>query len=530
MQVFRHSTRLHRDSRAAVRRSVCPEPLEARSLLSVAIDLSLQGAIWAGPDIKVSSADTATVVPFRIDAVRVASPVVTVARIDGVPFQPARIDGVSPVGSAVVSGGRPDILTFAQIDSSSVFFTRPFERDPSAGGDAIKVDRIDSKPLEGLPPKPFEKPSEEVDWTCFEVFKNVAFTFTGGKIEAGLPIGGEIVPVNIVVTQFPQGMVRPEGAGGGIGSFFARIDAFGIFAKPPGSSQGVLVIPPEMPPGTDPALPPSGSVSGGGTVVTPEVPQKVGTDSRPAVRPEGTGGPIGVHLSGHSPTGSEVSRQQLHVAASTSGTVAYPDRHAFSQFEARGLEFVATPKSAAAVGSTEAMWTDPQRPTTLLLDMSASQARNGAGEMARYLAMVAGTQLSSLSEAAMQMFGSGESSPAAGPTIIDLDAIRNGAGSAVALGLSPWHMSANPSQETATAWKVTAGISLVVALGGYWYCKEYTARRRQEQQLLASRFTAGGIALDRDVSPKSPKLKPVDESGRNLIGHISRIWRDEVTY
>ncbi|QOV91634.1 hypothetical protein [Humisphaera borealis] len=509
------------------------EVLEVRSLLSVSIDLSLQGAIWAGSAIKASTspATVATVVPFRIDAVRVAGPVVTVGRIDDVPLQPSRIDGVFPVGSPVGTVGGPDVLTFAQIDPASVFQTRPFERDPSG----LPEDKHDKADGEGSAAKPFEKPPTDIDWSCFEIFKDVAFTYSGGTIEADLPIDGAIVPVNIVIGQFPQGSFRPDGAAGGVGSFFARIAAFGLVATPPGSSQGVLEIPSEPTmPGGGATVPPAGSVGSGVLVVPPATPQQGGTAGRPSPRPEGAGGPVVVNRPGDAPALSDAARLSLHAAATATGTVAYADRHAFSQFESHGLQFVSVPKSAAATGVGGPILTDPQRPTTLLLDQSEAQAGHGAGEMARYLVMVAGTQLSSLSEAALRLFGSGEGSPPAGPTIIDLDAIRSGAGSAVALGLSPWHMSASPAQDVATAWKVTAGISLVVAIGGYWYCKEFTARRRQEQ-LLESRFIAG-VPGSKGRSSTSPERgaaesnRPSPFATRNLIGQISRIWRDEVTY
>lgn len=507
-------------------------------MLSVAIDLSLQGALWSGSEPKVAGTQypgpTAIVVPFALDAVRVTSPLSIAGPpvpIDGGSGATlGRIDGV-PVSNATISG--PGSLLFTQLASTARPFERPWHDPAALKGDHPSIPgTLDGGSFDvgqagiPVPPKPFEKPVGE----DFEFFKNVSFTYTGGQILAGLPIDGKIVNVKIIVSQLPKGASKLDGVLAGVGDFVARVASIRI-VPPAGNGNGALALPDRLPPA--PTVPPAGNPDQG-TIPTP-MPDRPGTQG-PVGRPN-VGGGRGEQGADGQPavvpafdrqtlaSGQNATMRDAEFGAAT--TAVYADRHAFGDFQTGGLQFVTTTGPSGSVLSASAAGT-----TTILPELSAAQG--DVGPVVRQIWFMAGTQLSALGRSAIEWFadGSDAGGSVAGPTIIDLDAIRNGSGAAVALGLTPWQMVTNPTEDTATAWKVTAGLSFVIAVSGYWYCKEYSARRRQEQQLLASRFVAGrrSSSSARTAGVLETETTAKQDASRPLVGRMSRLWRDEVVY
>jgi len=502
----------------ARRTSTGPERLESRTLLSVAIDLSLQGAVWAAPATKAASA---TIVPFRVDAIRTLGPAVDPTRIDGVGSVSAggtagRIDGVSPPAPAAASG---DVLTFTEVDVAGVF-ARPFERDPAE----VTAD----KGVYKVPEKPGTAGEvEAIDLTGFEVFKDVTFTFAGGAIRAGLPTAEGLVSVNIVVKNLPPGVVRPSMVRTGTGNFFARLES-------------LTAVPPTKPAETP--TPPTGNgplgLDGGQSVGTPtSPPPPVATPATPTAptpvpaapgsRPGGGGKSGG----GEPEVPPQVVAKSSSIAdrmseGSSSYTVVLEGRSSGRlgiAGDVRIIGFSGQAASAAAGGPAVASPASEQAaPTTALMPSvpGGAAGESSAAEMSQFLLMAAGTQLSALSAAAQRLFGADPTAEAvgtaAGAPEIDYDALR-GAAPFVSLGLSPWHAAGRPVDQTDGTWNTIAGVSFVIAVGGYWYCKEYSARRRQAQ-LASSAFV-----------PTSRNTEPLyRRSGSELIGRISRLWRDEL--
>jgi hypothetical protein len=140
---------------------------------------------------------------------------------------------------------------------------------------------------------------------------------------------------------------------------------------------------------------------------------------------------------------------------------------------------------------------------TLLLDSPDAEGQIGSSlaEAARYLVTVGGPQLASVAAAATQLLGQGGGSfvPDAG---LDSENAEIGLGmSGALLGLSPWRMASGQESPHGMFWGITAGVSLTVALAGYWYCQEYIARQRQviQPRRQPARALVGSLSgLDRD--------------------------------